>query len=390
MKDDVTRPMPHAVGPEKSIISSIFQEPAEMMPQAVENGITAEMFYGAGRRVVFELLQELYTQGQDIELVTFRETLNKRGLIDRAGGESSLVDLYTYMPSPAHFDTHCEKVRDAYLLRRIIHLGASSVEVAHDAETSAEAMEALEREMTALTYECSTGCEVLPMPKILQDSIDAFEGRVRGTQDAQGIDTLSEIDEKLKGLHPGRLWVIGAYPGGGKSVIASQIMADMAIAGHPCLFLSLEMPEKDVVDRMVIQAARIDAAAYTDPQAYCKQNGMDGISVGILKRVSGSVRNLQESALRVHKPANRKLATIISAIRRAHREMGIKAAAVDYVQIIRSTSTQRRGLGLNLSCRCRWGAHPLSPPHRWPMKKIGRQVNRSLTKLWWTLLPKGG
>jgi replicative DNA helicase len=44
---------------------------------------------------------------------------------------------------------------------------------------------------------------------------------------------------------------------------------------------------------------------------------------------------IRDSPIRLQRPANRKLGTVIASIRKASREMGIKIAAVDYLQLIR-------------------------------------------------------
>lgn len=43
--DDVTRALPHALGPEKSLLSSILQDPQEYIGVAVEEKLTQEHFY---------------------------------------------------------------------------------------------------------------------------------------------------------------------------------------------------------------------------------------------------------------------------------------------------------------------------------------------------------
>lgn len=63
-----------------------------------------------------------------------------------------------------------------------------------------------------------------------------------------GIDKLDDI--LGGGLYPG-LTVIGAIPGMGKSTFALQIAADIAYAGHPVLFYSLEMPKNRVLAKLL-------------------------------------------------------------------------------------------------------------------------------------------
>ncbi|RYD30608.1 MAG: hypothetical protein EOP85_23635, partial [Verrucomicrobiaceae bacterium] len=90
--DDVTRALPHALGPEKSLLSSILQDPQEYIGIAVEERLTAEHFYMPAHSTLFTFLIELFEAGTEIELVSLIQRLIDRGLLDRVGGPSALTD----------------------------------------------------------------------------------------------------------------------------------------------------------------------------------------------------------------------------------------------------------------------------------------------------------
>jgi replicative DNA helicase len=110
--DDVTRALPHAVGPEKSILSSMLQDPVEFIGLAVEMGITGDHFYLPEHRILFDFLRELHDAGVTIELISLIQKLLDRGLLDRAGGPAKITDIYTYAPAPGSFRTHVGHVKD--------------------------------------------------------------------------------------------------------------------------------------------------------------------------------------------------------------------------------------------------------------------------------------
>ena len=66
---DVTRAMPHALGPEKSILSSMLKDPEQWIGMALEEGLTRDHFYLPGHGLLFETLRDLNAKGQAIELV---------------------------------------------------------------------------------------------------------------------------------------------------------------------------------------------------------------------------------------------------------------------------------------------------------------------------------
>lgn len=335
-EDNVIRPLPHALGPEKSLLSSMLQDPVEFIQRALDEGLTAEHFYMPAHTTLYGLMVEKFQQGEEIELVSFIQRLLDRDLLDRVGGASAVTDLYTYMPSGGHFGHHLEIVKRKHLLRRLIELGNLTIAAAYDSPDEAlELLGETEKRVGALSDLATGATPALSLKEIIRESFERFERRAKGGEETQGIPTIPLLDQHLRGAHPGRLWVIGAYPEGGKSVMGSQILLDAVLDGNPGLFLSLEMSERDLMDRMIVQASRIDAKAYTEPRTYARENGGEEISTGLIRAIQRAVPLLAKSPLRLQRPANRNLSTVLAAIRRAHREMGIKIAVVDYVQLVK-------------------------------------------------------
>ncbi|MGB0776339.1 MAG: DnaB-like helicase N-terminal domain-containing protein, partial [Akkermansiaceae bacterium] len=69
------RALPHAIGPEKSILSSMFQDPQEYIAQAIENKLTEGHFYHPAHGSLFAILQELFEKNEPVELISFSEML---------------------------------------------------------------------------------------------------------------------------------------------------------------------------------------------------------------------------------------------------------------------------------------------------------------------------
>lgn len=335
--DSVLRELPHAVGPEKSVLSTIIQDPAEFIPLAIEAGLDANDFYLPARKEIFECACDRFKAGQDIELVGFIQWLLDNGKLDRIGGPAALYDLYTYAPSPTNFRSHLQMIKDKRVLRDIIAMGNKSIELAYDSPgETREVLGEVERNLTQIVHRANGGVSGKGLGEILRESLEAFENRVRGAKETQGILTGTAIDEHLHGLHPGRVYVICAYPKGGKSVLASQIIIDAAVAGVPAMFLTMEMTEREIMDRMIIQTAKMEAEAFSAPRDYAFKRGNDATTNGAIKVVNSAVHRIAQSKLVLRRPHNRTLQTILSEVRKAHREKGIQIAAIDFAQLIKS------------------------------------------------------
>lgn len=323
--------IPHALGVEKAVLSVLFQYPdqADECPQ-----LCADHFHIPSHRMIFERMRTIRANGGNLELVGFAQDLLSTGMLERVGGPAALSDIYSYQPTPTMFGDHVARLSEFRAFRAALE-GAEQLTAAamtHDREIVSEAITGAS---AAILNALTDGAPAMTVSQIVSDAVDRYQQRVKGTSTAMGIPTIWELDQNLRGAHPGRLWVIGAYPEGGKSVMASQMIVDAALAGTQCLFLTLEMSEADLMDRMIIQAAKVPAKAFSEPKDYARDNAQSGPTEGLLRAIQRGAVAIKESPLRLQRPANRKLSTVIASIRKAAREMDIKLAAVDYLQLIR-------------------------------------------------------
>lgn len=69
---------------------------------------------------------------------------------------------------------------------------------------------------------------------------------------------IGSLDEMLGGIEVGNMTVIGARPSRGKTAIALQAALNMALAGIPCLFVTMEMTREQIAARAVANLANIE------------------------------------------------------------------------------------------------------------------------------------
>lgn len=340
--DDVLRALPHALGPEKSVLSCILQDPQQFIPLAADEGLTDGHFYLPSHSELFRVIRQRFEEGKEIELVSLVQALLDCGKLDRVGGPSTVSGIHNYAINSAVFKPHLEDVKDKFLLRQMIQMGNTIIAAAYDAPGEAkETLAEADRILTAISAGASIGTPIPTNREVLKECFDRFERRTRGVETTMGIPLLPLIDHYLRGGHPGRMIIVGAYPEGGKSVISSQMLLNAAEDGHAGIYLSLEMPERDIMDRMIVQIARVHAKAFTDPKEYAREHGGDEITMGLMQAITKAAKQIKDLPIRV-KRVDRKLSSIIATLRRAHREYGIKVAVVDYAQRIKGSSSESR------------------------------------------------
>lgn len=87
----------------------------------------------------------------------------------------------------------------------------------------------------------------------------------RDSESAEPIPTpWPSLNNSLAGgLHPGRLYVVAARTGQGKSVAGQNMVSNAVLHRHPSLVVSVEMPVVEVVSRIIAAQAGVDYSVIT-------------------------------------------------------------------------------------------------------------------------------
>jgi len=331
--DDVTRALPHALGPEKSLLSSMLQEPQEYIGVAIEEKLTAEHFYLPAHSTLFGFLIDLFEKGQEVELVSLVQRLLDKGLLDRVGGPAAITDLYTYAPSPGHFRHHLQHVKDKYVLRSIIQHSNEAIAQAYDApDEVAGLLDTVEAKILAIRE----GAETNKSPTIKQtveDVFTQFQKMLVGEVGAQGLSTgFEELDRKSSGLKPGEMFVIAARPSMGKTSFMMNIVEHICMdLGKPGMVFSCEMSAFQLVQRLVFARAKYATSQLS--RGYKPNKGE-------LQRIQRACMETAQSKIFIDDTAGISINELRAKARRKKRDENIQFIAIDYLQLMKSRTKQ--------------------------------------------------
>ncbi|MCW1886201.1 hypothetical protein OKA04_15795 [Luteolibacter flavescens] len=328
--DHEIRQLPHALGPEKSVLSSLFKGDWTLEESPLP--IHAELFYLPAHRILFE---DFASAGKTWELVSTCQRLHDNEALDLVGGPAGLTDVFTYAPNGHHFVQHLEMLRDRHARRLAIAAATGAMEAAYDCSDGDSYLQALSGPVTAV-FDAAAAVEAPRDTKALaREFLASYERRLNGEEVAMGIPFgIPEIDHNLRGIHPGHFGIISGRSGGGKSTLATQIASNLATDSVPTLYLPLERGDVSIFERSVIQQAGVHHGVVKDPRGHASMDGRTKPLVEELRAVRGAVERITHH-LFVRKPPNRRLATIVAEIRRYHRRHSIKVAFVDHIALIR-------------------------------------------------------
>lgn len=335
----VEYPMPHSPAHERDVVSCLLQNPEtfEEFPH-----LTEEHFHLPDTRTIFKVARDMRDKANsgETDFSTLIETINSKGLMEQIGGYTGLANVMDRASLPMHLPIHVEKLNQYLAKRLAINAGKELVRSAFEDEIE-DMTEAASGPITAIHDALTAARPVISTKGIIVQSFEAYEARLRGTESPMGIPTLPEIDQLIRGIHPGRVYLIGATTGGGKSVLSSQIITLQALEGIPVLEINYEMRERDSMDRKIIQMSRVPSQAFMDPLTFASENNVPPINNGFLSALKRTRDGLASAPLFIRKPHNRQLRTLLAMIRKEVRNHGIKVVAIDYLQKVRCKADSR-------------------------------------------------
>lgn len=336
MTDDpnsILRALPHAIGPEKSILSSILQEPEEFLGVAAEEGLHAEHFYLPSHSTLYGFIFDLHAAGKPIEFVSLIQLLLDNGKLESVGGPSGVTDLYTYAPSPGHFRHHLRFIKDKHMLREIIHSGNEQVAMAHDRpDEPQEVLDAAEARIMRIRDQ-GEAKTATTKNDALRAVIQDIEDQIAGKVDTLGLTTgYPDLDRKTNGLKPGDIFIIAARPSMGKSALMGGMVEHIGLdLNLPVQVFSMEMSQKQLLQRMIGSRARFDFSSLSRGEKPDK---------GALIRIKRAYEQIHAAPIHIDDTPALTISALRAKARRAKSRHGIQAIAIDYLQLMRSTSRQ--------------------------------------------------
>jgi replicative DNA helicase len=182
-------------------------------------------------------------------------------LLKEAGGASQIAELSNTVSTAANIEHYANLVLESFTKRRIITLSGELSEKAFDPGVeSLELMDLAEQKVFAVS-ETRTHKAFTPIKDTLVESFERLDELQRSGNDLRGLPTgFVDLDRMLAGLQKSNLVILAARPGMGKTAFALNMVQYITVVAKKKVgFFSLEMSKEELVDRLLVSQADIDA-----------------------------------------------------------------------------------------------------------------------------------
>lgn len=325
----LTDNQPHDAHAERWILGSIMRDP-ELADALREICVPADYYHDAHADLQ-AVIADLYAQGKPTDdphiVATAAAAAGHHGRITEIG---YLVDLWQ-LGFPAHAHHYARIVAGHAAARRLIDTATRARQLAYAADFDADAaVDLTQRELDQVVRISSAG-----LPPILAPLVDdALDRIAHPPVEIAGIATgLPDLDDIYPGHAPGRITVVGARPGNGKTTIGVQFARHAAITlGLPTLFVTMEMGSEEITDRILsaesqVELGRITRGGLTDFDKIC---------------VAETAERIADAPLYIDDTPHIGLGYIRHKVKALQRAGGLKLLIVDYLQLMQTDRAENR------------------------------------------------
>lgn len=317
---------PHDADAEQSVLGALLLDTSAI--GLIAHFLRGEHFYSQQNRVIYEAILSLYDAQKPIDAVTLKSQLKSSGSLMTAGGQSYIANLLAVVPTAANVEHYAQIVKNQYVKRKLIEVSSRAVEKAFDQTSDTRTMlDSIESEIFSIAEE-STGRDFLSLKTLLADSYNRLEELSKSDGHLRGVPTgIPELDMKLAGMQDSNLLILAARPGVGKTSFAMNIALHVA-ARHkqPVAVFSLEMSKEELVDRLLVSQADIDA--------WRLKTGR--LSPDDSQAVIEAMGDLAEAPIFIDDTAGQSILEMRSKARKLKLSQDIKLIIVDYLQLVDS------------------------------------------------------
>lgn len=227
----------------------------------VSDRLKPQDFYDNRHEKIYDAMFRLYEKHRPVDLLTLSDELSKKDELEVVGGSAYLTELTNYVPTAAHAEAYADMIVQKAVRRRLIKASSDIAELGFDEEKNIqELLEVAEAELFSVS-DAGTKQDLVSLEHILTESFDRIEELHRDRGKLRGIKTsYRDLDNLTAGLQKSDLLILAARPAMGKSTFALNLAYNIASKEKQAvLVFSLEMSKEQLVDRMLAEAAGVDA-----------------------------------------------------------------------------------------------------------------------------------
>ncbi len=324
---------PYSLEAEQSVLWSLLIDKEGFI--TVGDLLLKEDFYDESNALVYEAMYELFRTNKPIDLITVREYLDDKKLLEKIGGITYLTELTEIVPTTANIFEYASIVKNKSVLRKLIKAGNEIISYGYDEEEKInQLLEKSEKSIFNVTQTFIKN-KLVHINDILAKRYEEFaeihENPDLITKHRLQVDFQS-MDNKLGWLKGGDMVVLAARPSMWKTAFALNIAQNIGFKNKSIAIFSLEMSKEQLTDRMIASAMWIDSWKLAKWELEDEE----------FAKIGEAMEKLSDAKIYIDDTAGWNLIDLKSKARRLKIESGLDLIVIDYLQLMTNGNSLNR------------------------------------------------
>ena len=330
--------LPNNIEAEQSVIGSILL--SNEIFDEINILISSKNFYDPMHQKIFSAIEKLIYSGMLANPITLKNYFENEK--DELNVPEYLVKITKFSTSSRQAIEYSKLIYDLYVKRELIKISENVIDAAklNDLDNDGQKIiENYEKSLFDLAEKGSFSSTIVKFDEALKQTIEMASSAYKNDEGIVGVPTgLTDLDDRLGGLHKSDLVIIAGRPSMGKTALATNIAfyAAKKIQDEgkksSIAFFSLEMSSEQLSTRILAEQSRI------------KSNDIrrGRISEEQFDKFIETSKNITELPLYIDETPAISIAALSNRARRIKRKYGLDMVVVDYIQLM-SSSNYREG-----------------------------------------------
>ena len=331
--------LPNNIEAEQSVIGSILL--SNEIFDDINILISAKNFYDPMHQKIFSAIEKLIYSGMLANPITLKNYFENEK--DELNVPDYLVKITKFSTASRQAIEYSKLIYDLFVKRELIKISENIIDTAklndldHDGQSI---IENFEKSLFDLAEKGSFNSSIVKFDEAVKMTIEMASSAYKNEEGIVGVPSgLTDLDDKLGGMHKSDLIIIAGRPSMGKTALATNIAFNAAKKiqddgrKSSVAFFSLEMSSEQLSTRILAEQSRI------------KSNDIrrGRISEEQFDKFIETSKNISELPLYIDETPAISIAAMSNRARRIKRLFGLDLIVVDYIQLMKGTTFNKDG-----------------------------------------------
>lgn len=333
--DNIEKLPPQNVEAEKSLLGCLMIDKNAIIK--VVDFLQPDDFYKGIHQEIYGVCRELFEKGEPIDVLSVSSKLKDKNSLEAIGDSSYLTELINSVPTASHILGYAKIIQKKRILRDLISASCEIGELSYKEDEDINVLlDRAEKSIFSIAQKGFTH-EFVHVKDDLESAFQRIDMLHKGGGNLRGLSTgFKDLDNMLAGFQKSDLIILAARPSMGKSALAVNIAANVAISQKiPVGIFSLEMSRDQIVDRLIASAGSIDMWKLRTGHLSNTEEDND------FAKIQHALNVLSEAPIYIDDACATNVLQMKAMARRLQMEKGLGLIVIDYLQLMDSITSDQ-------------------------------------------------